>query len=101
LTTLNGFLNPQVELEKQRLLSHVVLSTNVFNADFVLLFKGKISRVNIFHSKLCQYHDLSSFQHPCPSGGSEGVEGFFQQKIGAIDLNAIEPFGDRRGGASN
>jgi len=68
LTTVNGFLNPRVELRKQKLLFHVVLGTNVFNGDFVLLFKGKISRVNIFHSNLCQYHDLSSFQHRGLSG---------------------------------
>lgn len=86
---MNGFLNPQVELRKQSLLFHVVLGTNVFNADFVLLFKGKISRVNIFHSKLRQYHDLSSFQHPPLSGFSVEVEGTFQQEIRVIDPDAI------------
>lgn len=101
LTTVNGFLNPQVELRKQSLLFHVVLGTNVFNADFVLLFKGKISRVNIFHSKLRQYHDLSSFQHPPLSGFSVEVEGTFQQEIRVIDPDAIWQFVDRQGGASN
>lgn len=68
LTTVNGFLNPGVVLGKQKVLFRVVLSTNVFNSDFVQLFKGKISRVNIFHSNLCQYQDLSSFEHRGLSG---------------------------------